>query len=77
MIRGMGRAIKKSESEEKQIHTLFFREVPNDADGTFRRVTDYIKDQISKDLDIPWHQKTPDQVKLWRDRGFEPVRYEE
>lgn len=42
-----------------------------------RRVTDYVKDQVSKDLDIPWHQIMPDQVKMWRDRGLKPVKYEE
>jgi hypothetical protein len=39
-------------------------------------VEHYVKDQVSKDLDIPSHQIGPEQVQTWRDKGFEPVNFD-
>jgi hypothetical protein len=65
MIRGMNGAIGKSESEETHIHGLFFLEVPHHADGVLKHVTDDVKGQVSKDLDIPWHQIKPVKFEEW------------
>ncbi|EAT86971.2 hypothetical protein HBH56_128960 [Parastagonospora nodorum] len=65
MIRGMYRTIEKSESEEKHINGLFFLEVPHHADGVLKHVTDNVKDQVSKDLYIPWHQIKPVEFEEW------------
>jgi hypothetical protein len=77
MVRGMERAVANAESEETQMSKLFFEEVPTKPDGMSHRVKDFIKDHVSKDLGIPWHHVKLEQVKMWRDKGFQPVRYKD
>jgi hypothetical protein len=76
MVRGMDRAVAKAQSEEEQMFGLFF-ETTKDSEKIAARVKDFVKDQVSKDLDIPFHQIKPEHVQLWRDKGFQPVKYEE
>ena len=75
MVRGMDRAVAKAQSEEDQMYELFFVERPKSRENM--RLKEYVKDHVSKDLNIPWHQIKPEQVKMWRDQGFQPVKYEE
>lgn len=53
MIRGMDRAVAKSQSETEQMFSLFFTAKWDDEEGIEHIVKDYVKDQISKDLGIP------------------------
>jgi hypothetical protein len=73
----MERALDRTESEEKRMVEQFFDEMPEASIGIWRKMKDYVKDHVSKDLDIPWHQITSEKVKLWRDKGFQPVKYED
>jgi hypothetical protein len=57
--------------------TSYSLKPPKDIKDVSFQVKDYVKDHVSKDLDIPWHQIKPEQVKMWRDKGFQPVEYEE
>jgi hypothetical protein len=70
MVRNMGRALDRAESEEKRMFEQFFDEMPEASIDTRRKMKDYDKDHVSKDLDIPWHQITSEKVKLWREKGF-------
>ncbi|KAI5248604.1 hypothetical protein E4T43_01249 [Aureobasidium subglaciale] len=77
MIRNMDKAVDKAKSEEEQIFDLFF--LPNEKpdEDRARWVKDYIKDQVSKDLDVPWHQVQPEHLKQWREKGFERVAFKD
>jgi hypothetical protein len=39
-------------------------------------ILQFVKDHVSKDLDIPWHQIGPEQVQIWKDKGFELVDFD-
>jgi hypothetical protein len=77
MVRGMDRRVAKAQSEEEQMYEFFFEKSPEIPEKIPFGVKDYIKDHVSKDMDIPWHQVKPEQVQQWRDKGFHPVKYEE
>jgi hypothetical protein len=77
MISSMDRALAKGESEEAQMFKLFFEQLPKKRDDIPHSVKDYVKDQVSKDIDVPWHQIGPKHVKTWRDKGFKPVKFED
>ena len=73
IVGGMSKAIEKGRSDEEQMFELFFTD-PQEAK---RSAKEYLQDQVSKDLGIGWQQIGPAQVKLWREKGFEPVKYAE
>ncbi|KAH7385562.1 hypothetical protein DE146DRAFT_212228 [Phaeosphaeria sp. MPI-PUGE-AT-0046c] len=77
MVRGMERRIEQAMREEKQMFELFFQGPPKDTAKISGSVKGYLKDHVSKDLNIPWHQVKPEHFKLWREKGFQPVVYEE
>jgi hypothetical protein len=77
MVRGMERRVEKAQSEEEQIFGLFFESTTKDSEKNSFVARDYVKDHVSKDLDIPWHQIKPKQVQLWRDKGYRPLKFEE
>jgi hypothetical protein len=72
----MERAVAKARSEDEQMYELFFEKPPKDIKDIPHSIKDFVKDQVFKDLDVPWHQIKPEQVKMWRDMGFQPVEYE-
>jgi hypothetical protein len=76
MVGGMEKRLAKEENERKLMSELFFEEMPNDSNGTLSKVKEYVKDHVSRDLGIPWHQITSDTVKMWRAKGFQPVKFE-
>ncbi|KAI5212165.1 hypothetical protein AUEXF2481DRAFT_283 [Aureobasidium subglaciale EXF-2481] len=73
----MDKAVDKAKSEKEQMFDLFF--LPNEKPDENRAmwVKDYIKDQVSKDLDVPWHQVKPEHLKQWREKGFERVAFKD
>lgn len=77
MIRGMDKTIKKDKHEEKDMFTIFFGKKQELSDDTAQKMRHFIKDHVSKDLDIPWHQIGPEKVQMWRDKGFGPVSFED
>lgn len=72
----MERHLKKVESEKKQMFGLFFTNWDDEKADAFR-VEDYLKDHVSKDLGVPWHKIEAHHVQTWRDKGFQPVVFEE
>ncbi|KAF5602382.1 aminotriazole resistance protein [Fusarium subglutinans] len=69
-----GAALKRVEDETKKIYDSFFIDGkgPEGEMGS-TQVMDQIKDQVSKDLGVPWHQIDPKQLKKWEDQGFAKV----
>ncbi|KAH7219915.1 hypothetical protein BKA60DRAFT_540910 [Fusarium oxysporum] len=74
MVNGMERHIKRVEEETKKIYNIFFAggKGPEGEEGS-TQVMHQIKDQVSKDLRVPWHQIDPKQLKKWEDQGFAEV----
>ncbi|KAI1038102.1 hypothetical protein LB503_012131 [Fusarium chuoi] len=74
MVNGMERHLERVEEETKKIYGSFFVDGkgPEGEDGSIQ-VMDQIKDQVSKDLGVPWHQIDPKQLKKWEDQGFAKV----
>jgi hypothetical protein len=75
MIRNMDRVLEKGDNERTQIFQLFFEDTPKDPDGMLFEVKDYVIDYVSKDIGIPCHHVESEQVKMWRDQGFQPVKF--
>ena len=76
MIRGTDRAVEAAQKEEDEMYKLFFVKGSKDRASIDYDVKDYLKDHVSKDLDIPYHQIKVEQIKMWREKGFRPVDYE-
>ncbi|OBW64789.1 MAG: Adenine nucleotide alpha hydrolases-like protein [Aureobasidium pullulans] len=77
MIRGMDRAVDKARSEEDQIFDVFFVDGERPDDNASHIAKDYVKDLISKDLNVPWHQINPDHAKQWEKQGFKKVVFKD
>jgi len=74
MVNGMERHLKRVEEETKKIYVIFLADGkgPEGEEGS-TQVMHQIKDQVSKDLGVPWHQIDPKQLKKWEDQGFAEV----
>ena len=75
VVRGMENTLARMESERTQMFGVFFVERPDKAKWSV--IEGYVKDHVSKDIGVPWHQIGPREVKLWREKGFKPVVFEE
>jgi hypothetical protein len=73
----MNRINRALERTDQEIFDLFFVAKWDDGTGSPDSVTvlDFVKNQVSKDLNVPWHQITTEQVQVWRSKGFEPVEF--
>jgi hypothetical protein len=74
MVRGVEKTLEKEAREKNEMTALFFVNTPQRLEYN---VVDYMKDRVSKDLGVPWHQIGPEYFKAWREKGFQPVKYEE
>lgn len=74
IMRGGQRSLARQQSDQEQMFRLFFQEIPKD-NGMWITIKDYVKDYVSKDLNIPWHQINSEKVRLWREKGIQPVDY--
>ncbi|KAI0479865.1 hypothetical protein F4859DRAFT_451743 [Xylaria cf. heliscus] len=76
MVRGMERSLERGQREQREIFGIFFvEEDAPDANALF--VEQYVKDCISKDLGVPWHQIGSEQARRWKEMGFERKRFSE
>ncbi|KAM0724218.1 hypothetical protein Q7P37_000100 [Cladosporium fusiforme] len=75
IVSNMDKALESGKSKDEQIATLFFKGGATE-EATNLFVMQYVQDQVSKDLGVPFHQIDPAQVKEWREKGFEPVDYD-
>lgn len=81
-VGGMQRALARGEREAREIAEAFFVEHKTDrpngnGSAGYTAIVDYVRDHISKDLGIPWHQVGVPQAREWRRRGFPPKNFSE
>jgi hypothetical protein len=74
ILRNRDGELSRLEREKDQIFKLFFVEVP---DKLGLHQEDLVKDHMSKDLGFAWHQIKPKHVKTWKEKGFQPVKFED
>ncbi|THY17552.1 hypothetical protein D6D02_03139 [Aureobasidium pullulans] len=76
MISNMDKSIEKDEKEKKEMFELFFLpdEHPED-DPLGHEIENFVKDQVSKDIGVPWHQIGPKHVGQWLQKGHEKVAF--
>lgn len=69
----MDRALEKGATEDEQICEAFFVDgkAPHDPNHT-HMILYIVKDLISKDIGVPWHQIGPSEARKWRET-HEPV----
>ncbi|KAM0346275.1 hypothetical protein ACHAPU_005702 [Fusarium lateritium] len=64
----------QGEQEEKDLYEIFFVDGKGPEGAYEMTVTDFIKDHISKDLGIPWHQIDAKKAKKWEEQGFKRIK---
>ncbi|KAI1075996.1 hypothetical protein F5B20DRAFT_345164 [Whalleya microplaca] len=69
-VKGMGRALAKGQSERDQMFNIFFADDKRPGGFESSNVANYMKDQVSKDLGVPWHQIGPKHFVEWEQKGF-------
>ncbi|KAH6721737.1 hypothetical protein BKA61DRAFT_505885 [Leptodontidium sp. MPI-SDFR-AT-0119] len=74
IVNGMEKAIARAQSESQQMAEIFFEKGEAPADTKNCRGTDYWKDRVSKDLNVPWHKITVEHFKEWERKGFKKAR---
>ncbi|KER00394.1 hypothetical protein AUEXF2481DRAFT_332 [Aureobasidium subglaciale EXF-2481] len=78
MIDGMDGAIDQDRPDQEQMFNVFFTEDSRPGNSIEETdVVDYVKDKVSKDLDIPWYQIGPKQLEQWEEKGFRKVVYKD
>jgi hypothetical protein len=79
IVRGMENAVSRIQRERDEMFRCFFVEGhwPDELRTPNNLIEDFLKDQVSKDLGVLHHQVGPETLKQWRERGFQPVRFEE
>lgn len=75
MVRGMNRAVDEAQREENSMFGIFFVDgkLPDGEDDNGVWLKNYVKDHVSKDLGVPWHQISSKSLKEWEQKGFEKV----
>jgi hypothetical protein len=68
-VNSTDRALERTDQE---IFDLLFVAKWDDGTGSpdSGTVLEFVKDQVSKDLNVPWYQITTEQVQVWRSKGF-------
>ncbi|KAI0544649.1 hypothetical protein F4679DRAFT_564154 [Xylaria curta] len=76
IVNGMEKSLARDEREEREIFKIFFAEGDGPGSDSWN-VNDHVKDQISKDLGVPWHQIGPKHAREWQEKGFEKRKFSE
>ncbi|XXH01282.1 hypothetical protein Hte_007637 [Hypoxylon texense] len=76
IVKGMSKALERHAREEREIYDIFFVDGKG-PDYEPTHVMNYLKDHVSKDLGVPWHQIGPKQLVEWEKRGFPKQRAED
>ncbi|KAF7557634.1 hypothetical protein G7Z17_g583 [Cylindrodendrum hubeiense] len=69
-VNGMTRRLEKAAKEQATMRRVFFTDGKGPDSGARPMVENYLKDHISKDLGVPWHQIDEKQVLKWEQKGF-------
>ncbi|KAI0802135.1 hypothetical protein GGR55DRAFT_666998 [Xylaria sp. FL0064] len=76
MVGTMERSMARRKRVEREVLEIFFVDGDGlDSNGTF--VMQCVKDHISKDLGVPWHQIDAKRAREWQERGFEKKKLSE
>ncbi|KAI8635243.1 hypothetical protein F5Y19DRAFT_407109 [Xylariaceae sp. FL1651] len=76
-VKGMENSLARGAREQRDIFRSFFVHGDEPDYSQSFIVEDYIKDRISKDLGIPWHQIGPQQAYEWEQKGFQKQKFSE
>lgn len=76
-VNGMNRALERAAKEEKTMYDAFFVDGKGPDNTSSCQVTNYIKDHVSKDLHVPWHQIDAKRVSEWEKKGFPQQKADE
>lgn len=74
LVRSMEKRIEKAQKENLEMINIFFENGKPPADVHPGDYEPYMKDQVSKDLYVPFHQITPEHFKEWAQKGFPKVK---
>jgi hypothetical protein len=77
MMNSMDRSLKRAEDAQQVAYETFFVDGKGPEGGAETMVVDQIKDQMSKDLNVPWNQIDVKQMKKWGEKGFAKVKADE
>ncbi|KAI1300886.1 hypothetical protein F5Y03DRAFT_221219 [Xylaria venustula] len=77
MVNGMERALERRERERREMFECFFVRGDEPGEDPGSSVDRYVKDHISKDLGVPWHQMDGGRAREWLEKGFEKKRFSE
>ncbi|KAH8594006.1 hypothetical protein B0O99DRAFT_625740 [Bisporella sp. PMI_857] len=71
MVNGMERHLERRKREDEKMKAIFFEhgEAPERSDNS-----EYWKDRVSKDLNVPWHRVGVKEFEEWERRGFKKAR---
>ncbi|KAI1385395.1 uncharacterized protein F4822DRAFT_432246 [Hypoxylon trugodes] len=75
-VGGMEKALERHAREEREIFGKFFVDGVTPA-AERHIVLDYVKDHVSKDLGIPWHQIVLKHFVEWEEKGFPKQKADE
>ncbi|KAI0109521.1 hypothetical protein GGR51DRAFT_569818 [Nemania sp. FL0031] len=77
VVGGMNKRLARGEREQREVFDIFFVEGDEPDSNTALTANDHVKDHISKDLGMPWHQIGPKQAREWQEKGFEKKKFSE
>ena len=70
MINSMGRAVDKAEKDNREMNEIFFAGGKPPTHVEAHIYGHYMKDQVSKDLGVPFHQIEQKHFRDWEQKGF-------
>ncbi|KAI0836907.1 hypothetical protein F5Y06DRAFT_96968 [Hypoxylon sp. FL0890] len=76
ILNGMERVLDRQEREQRTMYDIFFVDGKG-PDAHSSIVEHYLKDHVSKDLGVPWHQIGPVQLFEWEKKGFSKQKADE
>jgi len=74
IMRGMDRAVNKAQKDAKKMAAIFFVKGEAPERPEYCEGTDYWKDRVSKDLNVPWHRIEVEHFEEWQKKGFKKAR---
>ncbi|KAM0426028.1 hypothetical protein ACHAPT_008659 [Fusarium lateritium] len=77
MVNSMNRHLEKQAKEDEVMVKSFFVDAKAPGGRDCGPFMDFLKDHVSKDLGVPWHQIDSKRVKEWEEKGFEKINADE
>ncbi|KAI2616806.1 hypothetical protein GGR54DRAFT_608942 [Hypoxylon sp. NC1633] len=77
IVKGMERSLDRHATERDNMYRLFFVDGQGPTDARPSDVVNYIRDHVSKDLGVPWHQIDSEKLVGWETQGFPKQKAED